>query len=366
MSWRTVFCGLTCICMAACTPQEPVKLGYLGSLTGRGADIGTAGRNGAQLAIEQQNEKGGINGRPLELLVRDDEGKPEQAVVAVEQMAAAHVAAIIGPMLSNTALAVVPVAEKAGLVMVSPTVTTSQLSGRDDLFFKVASTTRVNTQRSAEFQYARGLRRIALAYDTSNRAYTSDWVSDFRQAFEKLGGSVVTAVEFTSGQQEGYANVVYALAQAQPDGLLLIANAVDTVHLIRQVHQQGLKQPLIGVTWAATEQLIELGGRTVEGFNVTQFFNREDISTTYLAFRETYLKRFRQEPGFVSVAAYDATTATITALQQRNKDKSLKQALLTAGPFQGVQEQWNFDRFGDAERKAYITEVHDGRFVVVQ
>jgi branched-chain amino acid transport system substrate-binding protein len=269
-------------------------------------------------------------------------------------------------MLSNIALAVAPVAEKTGLPMVSPTVTASVLSGRDDLFFKVASSTRAHSETSAEFQYARGLRRIAIAYDLSNRAYTTDWVKDFRVSFEKLGGQVVLVTEFTSGQEEGYSSVVHSLGKAQADGLLLIANAVDTVHLIRQARQQGLQQPLIGVTWAATEQLIELGGRTVEGFNVTQFFNREDTSPAYLAFREAYRNRFRQEPGFASVAAYDATLATLTALQKRGKDKNLKQALLAAGPYQGVQEQWNFDRFGDAERKAYVTEVRDGRVVVVE
>lgn len=367
MNLHRLLLGMTCSWMlAACAPPEPLKLGYLASLTGRGADLGTAGRNGAQLAIEQQNEKGGINGRPLELLVRDDEGKPEHAAAVVEQLATARVEAIIGPMLSSIAMVVVPVAEKYNLVMVSPTVTASVLSGRDDPFFKVASSTRAHSATSAEFQYARGLRRIAIAYDLANRAYTTDWVRDFTESFQKMGGSVVIAREFTSGQTEGYANVIFSLAQAQPDGLLFVANAVDTVHMIRQAHQQGLKQPLIGVTWAATEQLIELGGRTVEGFNVTQYFNREDTSPAYLAFREAFRTRFQQEPGFASVAAYDATVATLTALQQRGKDQSLKQAILASGPYHGVQEQWNFDRFGDAERKAHVTEVRDGRFVVVK
>jgi branched-chain amino acid transport system substrate-binding protein len=360
-TWPWVFALL--LTLAACAPPEPLKLGFLAGLSGRGADLGTAGRNGALLAVDEFNAQGGIHGRPVELLVRDNEQSAEATAAAVERLAADGVVAVIGPLLSTVAQTAVPVADKLGLVMVSPSVTASEFANKDDLFFRVASTTQDNTRRSAEAQYARGLRRIAIAYDLTNRAYTTDWGNEFRQAFEQLGGQIVATVEFTSGQDTGYADVVRQLGQARPDGLLLIANAVDTVHLIRQARNQGLAQPVIGVTWAATEQLLELGGRTIEGFHVTQFFNRDDVSPRYVAFREAYRARFRQEPGFVSVVSYDATRATLEALTRRGK-QPLKQALLTSGPYQGLQDEWNFDRFGDARRRAYVTEVRNGRFVV--
>lgn len=364
MKARRWAAALLLLVLTGCAPPAPLKLGFLAGLSGRGADVGIAGRNGALLAVDEVNAQGGIHGRPVELIVHDSQQSAETALAAVEQLAAAGVAAIIGPMLSGTAKTVVPVADRLGLVMVSPTVTASEFAGQDDLFFRVVSSTRDNSQKSAAAQYARGLRRIAIAYDTANLAYTADWQHEFRQAFEQLGGQVVAAVKFTSGQDAGYADVVRVLGAARPDGLLFIANAVDTVHLIRQARAQQLGQPVIGATWAATEQLLELGGRTVEGFHVTQYFNRDDNSPRYLAFRAAYQSRFHQEPGFASVAAYDATQATLTALARRGK-QSLKQALLTSGPYPGLQEQWNFDRFGDAGRKAYVTEVRNGRFVVV-
>lgn len=364
MKARRWAAALLLLVLAGCAPPPPLKLGFLAGLSGRGADLGTAGRNGALLAVDEANARGGIHGRPVELVVRDNEQDAAAITAALEYLAADGVVAIIGPLLSSVAQTAVPVADKLGLIMVSPSVTASEFANKDDLFFRVASTTRDNTRRSAEAQYARGLRRIAIAYDLSNRAYTTDWRNEFRQAFEQLGGQIVAAVEFTSGQDAGYADVVRQLGQTRPDGLLLIANAVDTVHLIRQARNQGLAQPMIGVTWAATEQLLELGGRTIEGFHVTQFFNREDSSPRYVAFRAAYRARFRQEPGFVSVVSYDATQATLEALTRQGK-QSLKQALLTSGPYQGLQEQWNFDRFGDAGRRAFVTEVRNGRFVLI-
>jgi ABC-type branched-subunit amino acid transport system substrate-binding protein len=68
--WLTAAC-LATLLLIACGPQEPIRIGFIGELTGNSADLGEAGRNGAMLAIEQANQGGGINGRPIELLARD-------------------------------------------------------------------------------------------------------------------------------------------------------------------------------------------------------------------------------------------------------------------------------------------------------
>ncbi len=138
------------------------------------------------------------------------------------------------------------------------------------------------------------------------------------------------------------------------------------MRLVQLSRNLGLHQPVTTSTWAATEHLIQLGGRTVEGITVAQFFNRDDASPRYRAFAAAYRARFKQEPGFASVAAYDATKAVLTALAKVGRDQSLKQALLAAGPYEGLQDRWSFDRNGDARRQTHITVVRNGRFVLVE
>jgi len=99
-------CGM--LLVAGCSAKEPVKIGFIGGMSGRVADLGVAGRNGAVLAIEQKNAAGGINGRKLELLVRDDEQKPEVAGKVVAELLAQKVELIIGPMTSSMAFAILP------------------------------------------------------------------------------------------------------------------------------------------------------------------------------------------------------------------------------------------------------------------
>jgi branched-chain amino acid transport system substrate-binding protein len=351
--------------ITACAPPEPVRLGFIGGLSGRVADLGEAGRNGALLAVEDANAAGGIDGRKVELLVHDDEQKVDIAIREAESLAAARVAAIIGPMTSSMGEAILPTVSRAGLVTVSPTITTSTLSAKDDLLFKVAPSSAESTRRSAAFEYARGARRVAIVYDLSNRAFTADWAGHFRNAFVALGGSVVAESTFTSGDDAGYVAAVKNIAASRADLLLFVASAVDTVRLTRLARNQGLRQPVTTSTWAATEHLVDFGGRTVEGITMTQFFNRDDASQRYRAFADAYRARFKMEPGFAGVASYDTTRAVLVALARAGKTVPLKEALIAAGPYEGLQERWHFDRFGDAARQTRIAVVRDGRIVVV-
>ena len=112
--------------------------------------------------------------------------------------------------------------------------------------------------------------------------------------------------------------------------------------------------------------LIQLGGRSVEGLVVSQLFARDDARPRFQAFRTAFRARFNQEPGFVAVAAYDATCAALTAYAKRAPGASLKATLLSIPAFEGVQQTWSFDAQGDATRQVSVARVHDGRFVALE
>ena len=173
------FLALVCIALLlnGCE-RKPVRIGFVGGISGRVADLGVGGRNGALLAIEERNASGGINGRPIELIIRDDEQNPETARKVTRELVEQNVEAIIGPMTSSMALAIVPIINRARLVTISPTVTTTELSGLDDYFLRVLPDTHTYAPKSAHFHFEKsGLRRAALIYDTGNRSYTESWLT---------------------------------------------------------------------------------------------------------------------------------------------------------------------------------------------
>lgn len=351
--------------LSACGPEPTLRIGLLAGLSGSVADLGEAARAGAQLAVEQCNAEGGVHGRQLELLPRDDAQDPEQARAAMAAFERDQVVAIIGPMTSAMAEAVLPASARTGLPLISPTVSASRLLGRDDTLFMALTSTQHNARQAAHYHASRGWRRVLALYDTRNSTYSEDWLSAYREAIASHGGRLLQAEPFSSGQPDSYQQAVRQLRGREADAIIYVANAVDTVRLLLLVRQAGWRQPALGVTWSATEQLLELGGREVEGMSSIQLFNRELATPRYQAFLRSYRERFTQEPGFAGVAAYDATQALIQALRQRRPEQSVKQALLQAGPYEGLQERWNFDLYGDVQRRNYITIVRDGRFVAV-
>ena len=353
--------------LSACSPPEPILIGFVGGTSGRAADLGVAGRDSVQLAIEERNQGGGISGRRLQLIVKDDEQDPEVAKRVVQELINEGVAAIIGPMTSARGAAVAPIADQAKILLVSPTVTTEELSGKDDHFFRVSSTTREFARRTALYQLKTNrMRRVAAVYDLGNRAFSENWLKNFTEAFAQ-GGQVVLTLGFQVGNDTTFLSIAQELLADDVDGVLIIANSMDSALLCQQIRKLDARIPIVLSDWGGTERLLELGGKAVEGVNVVQTFDRNSSAPRYQAFRQTYLERFHREPGFPGVYSYDATTVVLDALSQRQGEQSLKETVLAVRTFEGLQSSFSFDDYGDVKRPHIsIGIVRDGHFLVVE
>ena len=357
--------ALTTLGLGACT-KPPLKIGFVAGLTGRTSDLGVAGRDGALLALEQANAAGGVGGRQVELLTADDQQNPVAAAAAFQRLREAGVEAIVGPMTSAMAMAMVPLANAAGLTLISPTVTTSALTGQDDHFFRVISSTREYAQTSARFHAQHSKQsRLAAVLDLSNAAYTERWLDDFEVEFRKLGGQVIAREGYTFQPGMGFAELTRRALAKRPDGLLLLTGAVDAAQLMQQLRKQQPTLPVMTAEWAATEQLLELAGAAAEGVVATQFLDRNNTSPSYRQFRVAYRHRFGNPSGFADLASYDAMRVVLQALDAQHSGESLKQTLLRVRRFEGTQQVVAFDDTGDAVRQTYVTVVRQGRYEVL-
>lgn len=348
---------------SGCNEQDPVRLGFMAGLTGRDADLGVAGRNGALLAVEQINAAGGIKGRTVELLVRNDEQNPEKARQAARELIDLKVEAVIGPMTSSMALAAVPLFDASNTLAVSPSATTAHLSGRDDQFIRVVSASTPHAVSAARWQFERlGHRRVAVIYDLANSAYTEKWLEEFGSCFEGLGGRLVKRVAYRSSDHAAFSSQVRELCGARPDLVLVLANAVDAALICQQIRKIEGTLPIALAEWASTERLIELAGSAAEGVYVSQIVRQEDSSPRYRSFLNSYRARFGSQPGFGGITGYEATRLTLEALLHRKSGSTLKETIL-GSEFQGVQQVIGIDRFGDARRPNFVTVIKNGRFV---
>jgi len=356
-----------CLSLASCGEDPPLKIGFVGGLTGRVADLGVAGRDGAILMVEDINQSGGIGGRKVELVVKDDRQDGESAKQAIRELVSEQVIAIIGPMTSSMAVVVQPLINSSQTITISPTAKTDQLSGQDDFFLRVTTPlSRSAEQLATHAVKDLGLVNIAVIYDVSNRAFSETWLNYFKESLLQKGGQIAVAERFTSKPDVHFLPIAKRILAIEPDGVLLLSNAIDTALLAQQMRKLESKVTLLSSEWAFTTDLISFGGRPVNGMTAFLNFNTNSQEARYLAFKERFTKRFGYSPSFATVLAHDATSFLFASLEKNPSRSGLKEALLSLGPFSGLQSKIVVDSYGDVDRKLFMTVIENGQFKVVE
>ena len=369
LKWLPAAILLTCACLSltSCIEESPLKIGFVGGLTGRIADLGVAGRDGVILAVEEKNQTGGVAGRKLELVVKDDRQDAESAQQAISELNDEKVVAIIGPMTSSMAVVIQPLINLSQTVTVSPTAKTDQLSGQDDFFLRVTTPLSRNATQIADHAVKNmELKKFAVAYDASNRAFTEIWLSFFKKALLQNGGQIIVEEAFNSQPNVAFLPLAERILATNPDGVLLLSNAIDTALLAQQIRKLGSEVSLFSSEWASTSDLFSFGGRAVNGMVSFHSFNANSQEARYLSFKTRFTKRFHSEPSFANVLAYDAATFLLAGLEKNPSRNGLKEALLQLDSFSGLQSAMKVDKYGDVERKLFLTVIEDGQFEVVE
>ncbi len=350
-------------CEESSVAPKPVRLGVIVDVSGPSASLGIAGRNGMQLAVEEVNAKGGIQGQPIELLYRDDGLDPAMARQAGEELIALGVDAALGPMTSTMAEQLAPLFTEAGILLMGGTTLSPLLAGRDDMFFRTLTHKNPDAPVIAAQLSKQGLTRLTVLIELSNHSFTRPWLDDFIRLMPANGLSLGRLIEFHRDPQHDFAALAEQALAEQPEGVLLISSALDTALLATQLRQREPRLTLAAPAWAAADALLEMGGQAVEGLITAQGYNLADQSAGFIDFKQRYQARFGQGIDTGAVSGYNATRVLLTALQQRRPDEHLKQTLLRIRTFQGLQYPIVFDDYGDSDSRAFLMVVKDGRFI---
>jgi len=364
---RVVLLGVAFSLAVGCSKNDPIKIGFLGSITGKNADLGVAGRDASLLAVETINASGGINGRKVEIVVKDDAQSPETAIKAMTELAQEKVVAVVGPMGSAIAKAVIPVAEQAKLVLISPTSSSNELTGKDDYFFRVMEPNLLFARHLAETSIKLKIKRVAVIYDLQNKTYTVDIFQAFRDEFTRLGGTISAEVTYDSTTKPAFLPLVQQLKMNQGDGVMVLASSVDTINICQQIRKENQGVPILsGACGIAQRDLVQQAGKSTDNVIFTLPVNSQSTSPAFVAFREAYEKRFKDQPTFAAVLAYDAAQALFTGLKKNPDPARLKETLQGIASFPGLQGEIRLDKFGDPNRKLYIWRFVNGREEIVE
>ena len=232
--------------LAGCAPGKPLRIVFLGGLTGRVSDLGIGGRNGTQLAVDDLNAAGGIDGRLFELLSRDDEQNIELSHTRLQELFDSGVVWVVGPMTGSVAAAILPLDHERAVPLISPLAGAHEFSGRKDAFFRVVASSVVSAQQMADAMLKRGLRRLVTVADLRNAVFTKGWARALSERLVVGGGTAMPALEFEAGPGLKFLDLAARIADANADAnananadaVAIGASATDSSALVQQVRRR--------------------------------------------------------------------------------------------------------------------------------
>lgn len=353
--------------LPACGLRPAVKIGFAAQLSGKQSELGSAMRNGVQLAVEQVNAAGGIRGRPIQLLIEDDRGDPKGARAAETRLADSGAVAVIGHLTSSQTLAGFEAAAQRGVLLLSPSASTDLLSGKKDLFMRTTAAADWLGAGLADYiSVRRKVSRVAIIMDADNLSYSQPLADSFRANFQRQGGQISGQVRFSAAQAPDFAPLVAELRAGDPAGVLIVASPVEAALIAQAIALQGWRPALFAASWAQGESLIRNGGKTVEGLEIIIILDINDPAPALLQFKSDYEDRFGDPPVFTAMLGYETMRMLAEALQVTGGSAAgLPEALSGLRDFHGLTGPLSVDEYGDATRPLYIQRVTDGKFITI-
>ena len=299
----------------------PIRIGEINSYTAQPAFLGPY-RNGWLLAQERINAAGGVLGRPLETLFRDDAGKPEDAVrLAGELVNSEKVALLAGGYLSNVGLALGDFANQNKILYAAGEPLTDALvwSKGNRYTFRLRPSTYMQAAMLVEEAAKLPAKRWATV--APNYEYGQSAVRWFRELLKKARPEV----EFVGEQFPALGRIdagatVQALERMRPDAIFNVTFGADLINFVRQGNTRGLFEgrAVASMLSGEPEYLEPLGDECPEGWIVTGYPRDAIDNPTHVSFRDAYAKRFGEAPKCGSVVGYDLMQSIAAALTRAN------------------------------------------------
>jgi len=224
--------------------KGPIQIGQIASLTGNYTPLGTNDKFGAAQAVKEINDAGGLlGGRMLQITVKDDETKPDQAVIAFNDLVAAGAAAVVGSSFSNSSLAVIPQAERKKVVYVSTAAADEQVGPVRQYAFMTPPTAGAVAEQLLRYFKAQGMTKMAVAYDTQSAFAQTGW-KKMSSLADKYGVTFTDKESFET-TTTSFSSVFTHVRSSGAQGLMVWATGAPGVIITKQFAAAGLKIPLV-------------------------------------------------------------------------------------------------------------------------
>lgn len=345
--------------------KEPIKIGFVGPLTGDIANLGTVIRAAVQVAVEEVNNQGGIQGRKLEVDYEDGVCDAKQANLAGNKLINIEkVPVIIGGTCSGETLAIAPLAEANKTVLLSPASTNSKITDSGDYIFRLVPSDSYQGKFSAEY-IVNGLKfkRVAILYD-SDVEWSIGIKEEFKSHLAELGGNVVVEVGVLNNSRDLRTEIVKIKA-SNPEVIYFPSYTDSGIIGLMQFKEMGLNIPVIGgdvwddisIPQKAGEAANSVRYTVAANYSLPDYFIKGVKEITGNDDMNTYAPR-----------AYDAIKILAQIINKVGTDsEKIKTELYKLKDYHGLADTYSFDQNGDVTQAKYsVKEFQNGKIITLQ
>lgn len=290
---------------ASCSGKknDTIKIGGIAPLSGGVAVYGAECKNGIDLAVEEINAAGGINGQKIEFICEDDEGDSAKSVNAYKKLVTKdRVKVIIGSLTSGCTMAITNLAQAQNVVQIAPAATAVAITDAGNYVFRACYTDPFQGKIGGKFAYENlGTKKAAILYDIGND-YSVGLTDNFTAEYTSMGGSIVSKESYSTGDKDFNAQLTKIKA-ANPE-VIYLPDYYGTVALIaKQLRAQGINVPIVGADgW---DGLTDNAGDEVLNGYYSNHYSEDSSSAAVQTFVKSFKAKYNKAPNSFAALGYD-------------------------------------------------------------
>ena len=346
---------------------DKIIIGHFGSLTGGTATFGTSTDNGIRMAFEEINAGKPPLGKKLELVTEDDGSQAQQVPTAVQRLIkGSNALVLMGEVASKLSKVAAPIAQKAGVPMVSPASTNPEVTKYGSYIFRTCFIDPFQGSVMAKFA-ATDLKakKAAILTDVAND-YSKGLTQFFTETWKKNGGQIVATESYSQGDKD-FQSQLTKIKATNPDVIYVPGYYAEVGNIAVQARRIGLNQPLMGGDGWDSPKLFEIGGKAVQGCYFSNHYSPQSQDPKVVKFVTAYKTKYGEVPDAMAALGYDAAYIVSDAIERAGAPDRAKvrDALASTKNFDGVTGEISIDKDRNAVKSAVVLKIegNEGKYV---
>lgn len=363
------FCLLIAVSLLISTisaqSDETIRVGVFLDLTGQTASFGISSYSGIKMAVDEINNAGGIEGNKIEIVLEDNQGKPENTKEVVTKLLnEKKVHVLIGEVLSTNSLAAAPIAQAAKIPMITPSSTNERITKVGDYIFRTCFIDTFQGEAMAKFAFETlKLKRIAVLTDF-NSDYSKGLSETFAITFNRLGGKIVSQKTYFQGDED-YFQQLKAIKGVNPDGIYVSGYYNSVGVLAKQARDLKINSVFLGGDGWDAPDLWLTAGNSLDNSFITNHFSTESPTEKVKTFSANYKKLFGLDADAFAALAYDSVYLIADSVKRAKsiEPAKLRDALATTKELELLTGKLTMNASRNPTKSAVILKLKNPNFI---